>query len=74
MARKPQSPTRTSSKSRSLATKSSQTSDRRTSGEASLRRDLASARARIAELEKNQRDLSRRIETAIATIHKLLAF
>lgn len=40
--------------------------------EAGLRRELAAANARIAELEKGRRDLSRRIESAIATIHKLL--
>jgi hypothetical protein len=40
--------------------------------EAGLRRELAAAKARIAELEKGHRDLARRIESAIAAIHKLL--
>jgi len=40
--------------------------------EAGLRRELAAANARIAELETGRRDLSRRIESAIAAIHKLL--
>jgi len=37
-----------------------------------LRRDLAAARARIAELENNRRELARRIDNAMSAIHKLL--
>ena len=39
---------------------------------AALGRELLAARARIGELEKTQRELSRKIEVAIAAIHKLL--
>ena len=38
----------------------------------SLRRELTAAKARIVELEKDRRELSRRIEAAIATLNKLL--
>ena len=41
-------------------------------GVAGLRRELNAARARIADLEKGRRDLAKRIESAIAAIHKLL--
>ena len=39
---------------------------------AELRRLLAAAQTRIAAMEKTNRELSRRIELAIATLHKLL--
>ena len=39
---------------------------------AKLRRDLTAAKSRVMELEKDRRELSRRIEAAIATLNKLL--
>ena len=72
MARKPQV---TSSKRTGAAArpaKSPATAARPAGGEAALRRELAAARTRIAELEKNQGEISRRVEAAIAAIQKLL--
>jgi len=72
MARKPQSTARKPPQATTAGAKGPPTSGQRASGDASLRRELTAARARIAQLEKQQRELSLRIQSAIATIHKLL--
>jgi len=72
MARKPLDNARKTASVGTPSAKSAAASPRQTDGDGSLRRELAATRTRIAALEKNQRELAKRIEAAIAAIQKLL--
>ena len=80
MARKPANKSRRSpaatpvgSATRGAAAARKQLSPVHPSGDIeALRRELAAALTRIAELERNRQDVLRRIDAAIAMIHTLL--